>query len=106
MSSDRRDALQRMLQRNPDDPRPRLGLAMEYEKAGRWADVVRELEAYLARTDDQGNAWGRLAYALRQLGRDQQARAAYQRGIDAANQHGHPGMAAEFEEALEEIENG
>ena len=92
--------LQRLLERHPTDPRLRLGLAMEYEKLAQWADVVRELEQYLAATDDQGNAWGRFAHALRQLGQDTEARAAYQRGIEAANRHGHPSMAADFEDAL------
>ena len=76
---------------------------MEYEKLGRWEDVARELEAYLATTEDQGNAWGRLGHALRRLGRHDQARAAYRRGIEEATRHGHPSMAMEFEEALEEL---
>ena len=100
MIPDRIDSLLRLLDRNPGDARLRLGLAMEYEKLGRWEDVARELERYLQQTDDQGNAWGRLGHALRQLGRDEEARAAYQRGIEAAGRHGHPGMASEFEETL------
>ncbi|NJD11901.1 MAG: hypothetical protein FIB01_16150 [Gemmatimonadetes bacterium] len=106
MSADRVESLRRLLERNPRDPRPRLGLAMEYEKLGRWEDVVRELERYLENADDQGNAWGRLGSALRALGRDEAARAAYRRGIEAAGRHGHSGMVEEFEELLEDIENG
>ncbi|HEX6589466.1 MAG TPA: tetratricopeptide repeat protein [Longimicrobiales bacterium] len=68
----------------------------------RWDDVVRELQAYLAATDDEGNAWGRLGHALRRVGRDDEARTAYERGIEAARRHGHPSMAAEFEEILED----
>lgn len=92
-----------MLERAPGDPRPRLGLAMEFEKLARWEDVARELRAYLATTDDQGNAWGRLGHALHQLGRSEEARAAYERGVEAARKHGHPSMAMEFEEVLEEL---
>ena len=105
MSPDRIANLQQLLDRKPDDHRLRLGLAMEYEKLGRWDDVARELQLYLEHTDDQGNGWGRLGHALRQLGREEQARAAYQRGIQAARTHGHPTMAAEFEETLSEFEN-
>lgn len=94
--------LRRMLERAPADPRPRLGLAMEYEKLQRWDDVARELQAYLETTADEGNAWGRLGHALHQLGRDEEARAAYARGIAEARAHGHPSMAAEFEEVLED----
>lgn len=103
MSADARiAALRRMAERNPDDPRPLFGLALEYERAERWDDVVRVLRDYLARTDDEGNAWGRLGAALRRLGRDDEARDAYRRGIETALRHGHPSMAAEFEDALED----
>jgi predicted Zn-dependent protease len=95
------DALRRMLARNPDDTRARFGLAMEYERAGLWEDVVAELRVYLARADDEGNAWGRLGRALRELGRDAEARDAYRQGASVASRHGHPSMAAEFEEVLE-----
>jgi hypothetical protein len=37
------------------------------------------------------------------LGRDDEARGAYRRGIDAAYRHGHPTMAMEFEETLEDF---
>ena len=103
MSEQRIDALRRMVEKNPGDARARFGLAAEYERVGRWEDVVRELEAYLGRADDEGNAWGRLGHALRELGRTEDARAAYERGIAEAGRHGHPSMAAEFEETLEDL---
>jgi thioredoxin-like negative regulator of GroEL len=103
-SGDRIAALERMLQARPEDARLRFGLAVEYEKAGRVEDAVRELEGYLERTEDQGNAWGRLGALLRRLGRDEDARAAYRRGIEQALAHGHPSMAAELEVLLGEIE--
>jgi predicted Zn-dependent protease len=90
-----------MLEQHPDDARLRFGLAVEYEKLGRWEDAAEQLRAYLDATEDQGNAWGRLADALRRLGRDDEARDAYRAGIEAARRHGHPSMAAEFEETLE-----
>lgn len=96
------DALKRMAESRPQDPRARFGLALEYERLERWEDVVRELEAYLAVADDEGNAYGRLGNALLRLGRDDEARAAYRRGIEAAYRHGHPTMAMEFEEVLED----
>lgn len=100
--SSRIESLNRMAEARPDDPRARFGLALEYERLGRWEDVARELERYLALSDDEGNAYGRLGRALRQLDRDEEARAAYRRGVEAANRHGHPTMAMEFEEVLED----
>lgn len=101
MAADRVAALERMLEKRPDDPRLRFGLALEYLNAGRTEEGVRELRAYLDATDDEGNAWGRLGAELRRAGREEEAKDAYRRGIDAAYRHGHPTMAAEFEEILE-----
>ena len=93
-------ALRGMLERNPNDARAHFGLATEYEKLELWDAVVEELQQYLALTEDQGNAWGRLGKALRNAGRDGEARDAYERGVQAAYAYGHPSMAAEFEEIL------
>ena len=101
--SARVDALLRLLERNPGDSRLRFGLAAEYEKLGRWDDAVVQLRAYLADTDDQGNAWGRLGASLRALGRTEEAREAYRQGVEAARRHGHPSMAAEFEDTLADL---
>ena len=102
MAADRAIALEGMLERNPDDTRLRFGLALEYLRVGRREDGVRELRAYLAASDDEGNAWGRLATVLQEMGELEEAKDAYRRGIDAAYQHGHPTMAEEFERTLEE----
>jgi E3 SUMO-protein ligase RanBP2 len=101
MSNPRIENLQRMLEKHPEDARLRFGLALEYEKAERWEETAAELERYLQMTEDEGNAWGRLGEALRRLGRDEEARAAYEKGVEAANRHQHPTMAAEFEDILD-----
>ena len=101
--TDRIEALKRMVEARPEDSRARFGLALEYERLGRWEEVVTELRAYLARAADEGNAYGRLGRALRELGRDEEAREAYRQGVEAAYRHGHPTMALEFEEVLEEL---
>jgi Flp pilus assembly protein TadD len=98
------DALRKMVEARPRDARARFGLALELERLGRWDEVVQELTAYLEVADDEGNAYGRLARALRQLERDDDARAAYRSGIAAAERHGHPTMAMEFEEELEAMD--
>lgn len=95
-------ALRAMLENNPCDARAYFGLAAEYEKLERWDEVVEYLTRYLEMTSDEGNAWGRLGRALKQAGRDAEARAAYERGIAAARAHGHPSMAMDFEEILNE----
>jgi thioredoxin-like negative regulator of GroEL len=102
--TDRTEALARMLERRPDDPRLRFGLALEYLKADRLAEAAEQLTAYLDSTNDEGNAWGRLGDTLRRLGRADEAKAAYRRGVEAAEAHGHPTMAEEFREILDDWE--
>jgi Flp pilus assembly protein TadD len=101
--SSRLEALERMLGNRPDDTRLRFGVALEYLKSGRMEDGVRELRRYLSEADDEGNGWGRLGAALLELGRDEEAREAYRAGMRAAEQHGHPTMAEEFRQILEDI---
>lgn len=100
----RTDALESMLRSRPEDARLRFGLALEYLREGRKEEGARELRRYLELSDDEGNAWGRLGAVLAELGRENEAREAYRTGIEAANRHGHPTMAAELEEALLELE--
>jgi E3 SUMO-protein ligase RanBP2 len=102
MAGDRIENLTRLLAKNPADTRLQFGLAMAYEKRGDWQQVADILRAYLAAAEDEGNAWGRLGNALRQLGRMDEARAAYQTGSSVALRHGHPSMAAEYDEILED----
>jgi Flp pilus assembly protein TadD len=96
-------ALQKMTERNPNDTRALFGLANEFEKDGNWTSVVEQLSRYLQLAEDEGNAWGRLGHALRETGRVDEAREAYRKGIEVANAHGHPSMAADFEEILGEL---
>jgi Flp pilus assembly protein TadD len=104
MQNDRTAALLRMLEKNPNDMRARFGLALELEKEGRWEEAVAQFRAYLAAAEDEGNAWGRLGHALRELGRSDEARQAYRTGVEVANRHGHPTMAMEFEEILQDMD--
>lgn len=102
MQNQRIENLRKLIEKNPADPRLRFGIALEYEKLQDWENVAAQLQQYLELASDEGNAWGRLGNALRNLGRDDEARLAYRQGIEQAYRHGHPGMAAEFEETLED----
>ena len=99
----RLESFRAMVAANPENALARFGLATEALKAGAYEEAVEHLRAYLARQADEGNAYGRLAEALLALGRPDEARDALRQGIDAAHRHGHPGMAAEFEERLDEL---
>ena len=99
------ESLQRMAEARPDDPRARFGLALEYERLGQWEQVVEHLRAYLERTRDEGNAYGRLGHAFHELGRIEEAREAYREGIRVSYRNSHPTMAQEFEDILEELDD-
>jgi len=90
-----------MLVGDPANTMVMFGLAKEYEKAGDEAKLIATLERYLAAADDEGNAYGMLARAYERSKEPEKARAAYERGIEVANAHGHPGMAEEFRTILE-----
>jgi site-specific DNA recombinase len=52
---------------------------------------------------DEGNAWGRLGEVLGRLGREEEARTAYDAGIRQAEKYGHGGMADELRAALVDL---
>ncbi len=98
---DRMNYFERMLADNPDNPTGLLALANEYQKAGRDEDEAAVLERYVAiHSDDEGNAYARLGDVLARLGREDEARTAYERGIRQAEKYGHTGMAEDLRLAI------
>ena len=85
-----------MLEADPANTMVMFGLAKEYEKLGRNEDVIRVLEDYLAKADDEGNAYGTLAAAYERIGNREKAIETYKTGIDVSRAHGHPSMANEY----------
>ena len=100
---DRLDYFARLVAEEPTVARARFAYANELLRAERWDDAAGELRAYLELAEDEGNAWGRLAEALTALGRVDEAADAYLTGIDQSIKHGHTGMAADFEAAIEAL---
>ena len=100
MAASRIEIFEQMLAGDPANTMVMFGLAKEYEKAGDEAKLIETLERYLAAADDEGNAYGMLARAYERTSEAEKARAAYQRGIEVANAHGHPGMAEEYKTIL------
>lgn len=101
MTMDRITVFEQMLVSEPENTMVLFGLAKEYEKAGRTDDVIRVLEDYLAKADDEGNAYGTLANAYASQGDRDKAIETYKKGIDVAMAHGHPSMANEYRITLD-----
>ena len=92
---------ERMVADNPDNPTGLLALANEYQKAERYEDEAAVLGRYVAsHPDDEGNAYARLGDVLSRLGRNDEARAAYDTGISQAEKYGHSGMAEDLRLAI------
>lgn len=103
MADARIEVFRRMLEADPANSVVRYGLANELMKVERFGEAIAEYRIYLSQADDQGAAFGRLAQALDRTGDLDGARQAYQDGIAAAQRHGHPGMAQEFQMALDDL---
>lgn len=101
MTQSRIEIFEQILATDPSNTAVLFGLAKEFEKAGDEPKLIETLEGYLAAADDEGNAYGMLARAYERANQPEEARASYQRGIDAAVAHGHPGMAEEYRQLLE-----
>ena len=100
MTTSRIDIFKQMLATDPGNTMVMFGLAKEYEKAGRDEELIETLNRYLETADDEGNAFGMLAGAYERTGQRDKARTAYQRGVETAQRHGHPGMAEEYRMTL------
>jgi len=99
--SDRITVFEQMLEADPSNTMVMFGLAKEYEKLGRHDDVIRVLEDYLAKSDDEGNAYGTLAAAYEKTGNREKAIEIYRKGIEVSMAHGHPSMANEYKMTLD-----
>lgn len=95
------DVFEQMLAADPSNTMVMFGLAKEYEKLEQWHDVIRVLEDYLSKADDEGNAYGTLAKAYELTGDREKAIETYRKGIDVSMAHGHPSMANEYRMTLD-----
>jgi len=98
---DRIEVFEQMLATDPGNTMVLFGLAKEYEKKREYARVIELLGTYLAKADDEGNAYGVLANAYLQNGDRDKAIETYKKGIDVSMAHGHPSMANEYRMVLD-----
>jgi predicted Zn-dependent protease len=90
-----------MIAMDPSNTLVMFGLAKEYEKIGRHDEVIRLMEEYLSKADDEGNAYGTLANAYALSGNRDKAIEIYKKGIEVSTAHGHPSMANEYRMTLD-----
>jgi predicted Zn-dependent protease len=95
------EVFKQMIEADPTNTMVLFGLANEYQKAEDWQKTIEILEEYLAKADDEGNAYGMLAKAYEKVGEREKAIAAYEQGIEVSNAHGHPSMANDYRMTLD-----
>ncbi len=98
---DRIEVFRQMLDADPDNTMVMFGLAKEYEKLGQHHEIIKILETYLTKADDEGNAYGMLAKAYDGSGNREKAIETYRKGIEVSAAHGHPSMANEYKMTLD-----
>ena len=98
---DRLETLKHILAQNPGDALARYGLAMEYAKAGQLERALAEYRALLSVNPDYTYAYFHGGQALEKLGRMDEAREMYRRGIEVATRLGDQHARAELQGALD-----
>jgi Flp pilus assembly protein TadD len=92
----RLEQIQEMLQTDPDDPELRYFLAMEHVSAGRHEEAGRQFVDLLRIRDDSIPSYLQAGQLLTRLGREEEARAMFQRGIAMAEAKGDTHAAGEM----------
>jgi tetratricopeptide (TPR) repeat protein len=100
---DRVAAFKAFIERSPDDPFPRYGLAMEYCNQGRKDDARQAFEQLMERFPDYVPAYLMAGGNLAELGDGATAAAVYRRGIEAATRAGDAHARGELEAALAQL---
>jgi tetratricopeptide (TPR) repeat protein len=101
MAINRMEVLKSMVAQNPNDTFSRYGLAMEYANSGNLELAVEEYESLLRGNPDYAAAYYHGGQALEKLGRIDQARIMYRRGLEATRRTGDAHTNSELQAALD-----
>ncbi len=103
MASSRIEVLRQLLEQNPASTFARYGLAMEYVQAGELEPAMAEFRTVIAADPAYSAAYFHGGQTLEKLGRTNDARELYRRGIEATRD-GH--ARGEMQAALEILGEG
>jgi len=101
MTNNRIDILRGMVASNPADSFARYGLAMEYVKGGQLQDAVDEFTRLLEANSNYPAAYFHGGQALEKLGKIDDARALYEKGIAVTTAMGDFHTRSELQAALD-----
>ena len=101
MESNRIAILQSMVDQNPSEPFARYGLAMEYSKSGNLEEAVRQYRMLLEHNGSYAAAYYHGGQALEKLGRVEEAREMYEKGIEVTTRSGDLKTRNELQAAID-----
>jgi tetratricopeptide (TPR) repeat protein len=101
MTTNRMEILKNMLAQNPQDSFARYGLAMEYTNRGNWESALTEFKVLLENNAGYAAAYFHGGQALEKLGRVEEARDFYQKGIEVTARSGDRHTQSELQAALD-----
>jgi Tfp pilus assembly protein PilF len=99
--ADRIQALKAMLAEDPNNTFVRYGLAMEHMKAGAMDEALIEFRSVLAIDPNYSAAYFHGGQTLERMGRVEDARDMYERGIEATQRNGDAHTRSELQAALD-----
>lgn len=101
MGSTRLEVLKSMVEQKPEDGFSRYGLAMEYVRAGELETAVGEFETLLQHNPNYAAGYFHGGQTLEKLGRIEEAREIYRKGIDVTGATGDGHTRSELITALQ-----
>lgn len=97
------ELLQGFIAQRPDDPFPRYALALEFKNTGDLVSAWETFEVLMRTHADYVAAYLHAGLTLVALGRTADARAVYQRGIEACARKGDAHASGELQGALAQL---
>jgi Tfp pilus assembly protein PilF len=101
MNSNRLETLKGMVEQDPGNSFLRFGLAMEYRNTGDMDGAVREFRALTAADPDYSPAYFHGGQTLERLGRTEEARELYEKGVEVTTRKGEQHARSEMQAALD-----
>jgi predicted Zn-dependent protease len=97
----RKEMLEEFLAADPDDSFSRYALALELEKAGDVRAAIAQLREVIRRDEKYVAAYYHLGRLLSKAGDEEEALAAYRRGLEMAAEVGDQKTGKEIREAID-----
>jgi Tfp pilus assembly protein PilF len=103
MPVDRLETLKKFIETNPGDCFARYGVAQEYLKRGEYENALDQFTRIFEIKPDYQAAYYHGAKTYEKLGRLEEARATYRKGIEVASRSGDLHAQSELQAALDEL---